>query len=104
MDKAMKRTAVFLSFLLATAAPMEPSLAAPYQAGVTTEDDVSFGLGQPDSVTLQPDGSFVYVYRIEDSSAFLDMFPILGLIVPLGSTTLTFTFDASTRLTNYAAD
>lgn len=100
----MRRAAVLIfAFVLASTLP-ETCLAAPYQIGVTTEDDVSAQLGQPDSFALQPDGSFVYVYRVEQSSAILNMFPIIGFIIPPESTTLTFTFNASTRLTNYTAD
>ena len=42
--------------------------------------------------------------EFEQSSAILNMFPIIGFIIPPESTTLTFTFNASTRLTNYTAD
>jgi hypothetical protein len=102
----MRRTAVALfAFLLAGAAP-GVCLAAPYQVGVTTEDDVSMQLGQPDSVTLQADGGFVYVYKVKSSPGVLNFFPLLGLIAETSVpdvTILTFTFDPKTRLSGYTA-
>jgi hypothetical protein len=99
----MNRTVAAMFVLLLVAGLPETSLAAPYQPGVTTEDDVSLRLGQPDSFTLQPDGGYVYVYQVDNSCDILNMFPFLGFVIPTGTTTLTFTFDASTHLTNYSA-
>ena len=101
----MRRAAVAMfAFLLAGAAP-GACLAAPYQNGVTTEDEVLAELGQPESFALQSDGSATFVYKINASSQFLNFFPVLSLlaetVVP-DSTTLTFTFDPSTRLTGYS--
>jgi hypothetical protein len=102
----MRRAAVAVfAFLLAGAAPVA-CLAAPYQVGVTTEDDISMKLGQPDSVTLQADGSFVYVYKLKPSPGILNYFPILGLVAETSFpdvTILTFTFDPKTKLTGYTA-
>jgi hypothetical protein len=97
-----RTTAAIFALLLAGSLPTT-CLAASYQPGVTTEDDVSIRLGQPDSFTLQPDGSYVYVYQVENSCAILNVFPFLGFAIPTGTTTLTFTFDASTHLTSYSA-
>jgi hypothetical protein len=80
-----------------------PCMAASYQAGVTTEDDVLQQLGQPESFSLKPDGSVVYVYRIPCSAGLLGYIPLLGLLVDdgvSGWTTETFTFDPSTKLTS----
>jgi len=99
----MKRISVTLFALLLTIAVPGASLAAPYQIGVTTEDDVSAKLGQPDTFTLQPDGGYVYAYKLRDSLGALNYFPIFALFAPRFSTTATFTFDPSTRLTSYSA-
>jgi hypothetical protein len=102
----MRRAAVALfAVLLAGAAP-EACVAAPYQVGVTTEDDASMQLGQPDSVTLQADGSFVYVYKMKPSPGVLDYVPLLGLLTETSFpdvAILTFTFDPKTKLTGYTA-
>jgi hypothetical protein len=98
-------TATFI-MLLACSVPAGTCLAATYQNGVTTEDDVMANLGQPDSFSLQPDGSVTFVYRIAGSPGVLDYFPLLGLLASdafADVATITFTFDASTRLTSYAA-
>lgn len=100
----MRRTATALLALLAASVSAGPGMAASYQAGVTTEDDVLRQLGQPDSFSLQPDGSVVYGYRVECPAGVLGYVPILGLIADdalTGWTTVTFTFDPSTKLTSY---
>ena len=100
----MNRMAIALSALLLAGVPAGASAAAPYQNGVTTEDDVLAKLGQPDTFTLQPDGSVIYGYQIEHSPWILGVFPLLGLLVDTlpDTTTVTFTFDLSTRLTSYS--
>lgn len=81
--------------------------ASQFQKGVTTESDVIAKLGQPNSVARLGNGTSVIVYaHIEASPNAVDFVPIVGLLAggaTAHATTVTFTFDATGRLSDYTS-